>query len=76
MRFVGFAILLKIMMSNDMWGYLLAGFTAALVLGNIPATSGATLVLVAFVGVAIALVDFRLNEIALKQSEGGFEDGI
>lgn len=79
MRFVGFAILLKIMMSNDMWGFLLAGFAAALVLGNIPATSSAALILVAFIGIAIALNDFLTNK-EIKSNAGngmgGMSDGI
>lgn len=29
MRFVGFSILMKIMMAADMWGWLLAGFAMA-----------------------------------------------
>ncbi|MGM9941679.1 MAG: PTS mannose/fructose/sorbose/N-acetylgalactosamine transporter subunit IIC [Bulleidia sp.] len=76
MRFVGFAILLKIMLANDMWGYLLAGFVCALVIGNIGAISAATLLLVAFIGVAIALNDFRVNGMKKKIEEGGFSDGI
>lgn len=73
MRFVGFAVLLKIMLANDMWGIYLAGFAAAAILGNIPATSGATLLLVAFIGVAIAFYDYNLN---VKIGEGGASDGI
>ena len=76
MRFVGFAILLKMMLANDMWGYLLAGFVGALVIGNIATLSSATLLLVAFIGVAIALNDFRVNSIAKKSEEGGMSDGI
>ena len=76
MRFVGFAILLKIMLANDMWGYLLAGFVCALVIGNIGTISAATLLLVAFIGVAIALNDFRVNGMKKKIEEGGFSDGI
>lgn len=76
MRFVGFAILLKIMLANDMWGYLLAGFVCALVIGNIQTTASACLLLVAFIGIAIALNDFRTNQIAKKAEEGGFADGI
>ena len=76
MRFVGFAILLKIMLANDMWGYLLAGFVCALVIGNIEALSSACLLLVAFVGIAIAINDFRVNGISKKVEEGGFSDGI
>lgn len=76
MRFVGFAILLKIMLANDMWGYLLAGFVCALVIGNIETLSPATLLLVAFIGIAIALNDFRVNGMKKKIEEGGFSDGI
>ena len=31
MKFVGFAILMKVMMSGEMWGFLLAGFAMALI---------------------------------------------
>lgn len=76
MRFVGFAILLKIMLANDMWGYLLAGFSLALVIGNIEATSAATLMLIAFIGVAVALNDFRVSSVKKAAEEGGMSDGI
>ena len=76
MRFVGFAILLKIMMANDMWGWLLAGFAIALLLGNVAATSSACLLLVAFIGIAIAFLDFRINSVAKDAQQGGMSDGI
>ncbi|MDD7282145.1 PTS mannose/fructose/sorbose/N-acetylgalactosamine transporter subunit IIC [Floccifex sp.] len=76
MRFVGFAILLKIMLANDMWGYLLAGFVVALVIGNIDALASATLLLVAFLGVFLALNDFRMSGMNKKIEEGGMSDGI
>ncbi|WP_290138819.1 PTS sugar transporter subunit IIC [uncultured Dubosiella sp.] len=76
MRFVGFAILLKIMLANDMWGYLFAGFVCALVIGNIEATASACLLLVAFLGVAVAINDFRVNGLKKQVEEGGFSDGI
>lgn len=77
MRNVGFAILLKIMLSNDLWGIYLAGFAAAAVLGNVPATAGAALILVAFIGVAIAVNDFTLNlKIKENAGNGGVSDGI
>ena len=76
MRYVGFAILLKIMLANDMWGIYLAGFAAAAILGNIQATSGATLLLVAFIGVAIALYDFNTNVKLNGVRNGGEGDGI
>lgn len=76
MKFVGFGILLKIMMAADMWGWLLSGFAVALIFGNIPALGSAALILVAFIGIAIALLDFRLNSVAKNAQQGGMSDGI
>ncbi len=73
MRYVGFAVLLKIMLANDMWGIYFAGFAAAALFGNVPAVSGATLILVAFVGIAIAVYDYNTN---IRLGEGGSSDGI
>ena len=79
MRYVGFAILLKIMLSSDLWGIYFAGFVAAAILGNIEATAGATLVLVAFIGFAIALYDYNTS-LRIKENagsgNGGMSDGI
>ncbi len=78
MRYSGFAVLLKIMLADDMWGIYLAGFAAAALFGNVDATSGATLILVAFIGVAIALYDYNTN-VKIKNitsAGGGSEDGI
>ncbi len=81
MRFVGFAILLRIMLSNDFWGIYFAGFTLATIIGYIPELSSSTLILIAFVGVAIALYDFQTRT-AMKTAvvgvamDGGEEDGI
>ena len=75
MRFVGFSILMKIMMAADLWGWLLAGFALVQLFGGLEATASAALILVAFVGVAIALLDFRINSLA-KNAEGGMSDGI
>ena len=76
MRFVGFAVLLKIMLSNDLWGWLLAGFACALLFGNVEATASACLILVAFIGVGIALLDFKITSIETKAAQGGVSDGI
>ncbi len=79
MRFVGFAILMKIMLSSDLWGIYFAGFAAAAVIGNVSATAPATLLLVAFIGIAIALYDYQTN-IKIKENAGsgmgGMSDGI
>ncbi len=76
MRFVGFGILLKIMFANDMWGYLLAGFALALAFGNIEATAPAALILVAFIGIALALIDFKMSSLSKNAGNGGVSDGI
>ena len=79
MRFVGFTILLRIMLSNDLWGIYFVGFALATIIGFIPELSGSALILIAFVGVAIALNDFQ-TRVAIKQNagsaNGGDEDGI
>lgn len=79
MRFVGFAILLRIMLSNDLWGIYFVGFALATIIGYIPELSGSALLLIAFVGIAIALNDFQ-TRVAIKQNagnaNGGDEDGI
>ena len=80
MKFVGFAILMKVMMSGEMWGFLLAGFAMSLLCRANASTSGATLILCAFVGAAIAIYDFT-TQTKIKQNAGsgfagGEEDGI
>ncbi len=80
MRFVGFATLLRIMLSNEHWGIYFAGFTLATIIGYIPALSGSALLLIAFVGIALALNDFQTN-VAIRNAggsngNGGDEDGI
>lgn len=80
MRYVGFGVLLKIMLSNDMWGYYLAGFAMALIIGNIEAISSATLVLIAFIGIGICLnvyfTSVSIKDAAASAGMGGFDDGI
>ena len=82
MKFVGFAILMKVMMSGEMWGFLLAGFAMALICAANASTAGATLLLCAFVGAAIAINDFK-TQTKIKQNAGagagfvgGDQDGI
>ena len=65
--------------SSVVWGIYFAGFTLATLIGYIPELSGSALLLVAFVGIAIALNDFQ-TRVAMKQNagsaNGGDEDGI
>lgn len=78
LRYVGFAILLRIMMSNDLWGYYFAGFAAATLFGA-AGLGGPALLLVAMIGVAIALADYQSNTRIKNISgsgQGGYSDGI
>lgn len=82
MRFVGFAVLLRIMLSKDFWGIYFAGFALATIIGYIPALSGSALLLIAFIGIAIAMGDYQ-TRVAMKSyagsnagMTGGDEDGI
>ena len=79
MCLVGFATLLRIMLSNDLWGIYFAGFALATIIGYIPALGGSALVLIAFVGIALALNDFQTN-VAIRNAggngNGGDDDGI
>lgn len=79
MRFVGFAILMRIMLTADLWGFFLAGFAVANIFVNIPQVAGPGVILVAILGAAIAIYDFQTN-IKMKNlvgaSSGGATDGI
>ncbi|WP_297632711.1 PTS sugar transporter subunit IIC [uncultured Clostridium sp.] len=81
MRYVGFAILLRIMLSKDLWGIYFAGFALATIVGSIEGLGGPALLIIAFIGVGIAIYDFQTN-VKMKAnvsfvSEGGDdEDGI
>ncbi len=79
MRYVGFATLLRIMLSNDFWGIYFAGFALATIIGYIDGLSGSALLLIAFFGIALALYDFQTRT-AMKANAGsavgGDEDGI
>ena len=82
MRYVGFAILLRIMLSNDLWGIYFAGFALATIIGKIDGLGGSALLIIAFIGVAVAIYDFQTN-VKMKSSAayapvggGDDEDGI
>ena len=78
MKFVGFAILLKIMMNRDMWGFFFMGFGLALIASNIEAIAGPALLILTLIGFGIAFWDFQQQtELKGAVSDGGdFEDGI
>lgn len=81
MRYVGFAILLRIMLSKDLWGVYFAGFALATIIGKIEGLGGSALLLIAFIGIAVAIYDFQTN-VKMKSTTanigigGDEEDGI
>ena len=48
MRFVGFAILLKVMVSKELWGFYFLGFALANIVSASKSLEGSALVLLAF----------------------------
>lgn len=81
MRFVGFAVLLKVMLSKDLWGFLFAGFTFAVIMVSIPSLSSPALILLAFIGFAFAYWDYQIqtklkNAAEVGGIQGGESDGI
>ena len=79
MRYVGFATLLRIMLSNDFWGIYFAGFALATIIGYVDGLGGSALLLIAMFGIALALYDFQ-TRVAMRAcgggNVGGDEDGI
>ncbi|MPN53048.1 hypothetical protein SDC9_200711 [bioreactor metagenome] len=81
MRYVGFAILLRIMLSNDLWGIYFAGFALATIIGKIEGLAGSALLIIAFIGIAVCVYDFQTN-VKMKSAVGNIgiggddEDGI
>ncbi|MDO4596167.1 MAG: PTS sugar transporter subunit IIC [Coriobacteriaceae bacterium] len=78
MKFVGFAILLKIMMNRDMWGFFFLGFGLATIINGIPSLAKPALLILALIGFGIAFWDFQ-QQTELKGAvvDGGdMSDGI
>ena len=80
MRYVGFAIVLKVMASRELWGFFLMGFVAAIIFISIPELSGPALLLLALIGFGVAFWDYQLQtkvkNAAPAVAGGDFEDGI
>ena len=79
MCLVGFATLLRIMMSADLWPIYLVGFAMALALTNVAGIAGNAMLLLVFIGIALALNDYKTS-VAFKNAgangNGGDDDGI
>lgn len=80
MRFVGFAILLKVMVSKELWGFYFMGFAAAAICVSIPELAGPALIILALIGFGIAYWDYQIQsklKVASDSYMGGDEeDGI
>ncbi|CAM4279578.1 PTS mannose/fructose/sorbose/N-acetylgalactosamine transporter subunit IIC [Erysipelothrix aquatica] len=81
MKYVGFGILMKIMLSGELWGFFFLGFAFATIVNMVPGLSGAALLILSMIGGAIAIYDFQQNTKLRKLTQnatfgGGEEDGI
>lgn len=81
MRFVGFGILLKVMVSKELWGFYFIGFALAVIIDATGKLGDSALLLLAFIGFAFAYWDYQVQTKFKKASVavadfGGDEDGI
>lgn len=82
MRYVGFAILLKVMVSKELWGFYFMGFGLACIVMAAPSLQGPALIILAFIGFAIAYWDYQIQtkcrnaQVTSANNIGGEEDGI
>jgi len=74
MRFVGFAVLMKVMLSREYWAFYFAGFALANIIA--PSLGGQALALIAILGFAVAYYDYQSNVKLREATEGGIGDGI
>ena len=78
MKLVGFAILLKIMMSRDMWAFFLLGFGLTTIVHGIPALAKPELLIMSIIVFGISFLDFQQQtELKGAAFDGGdMSDGI
>lgn len=74
MRYVGFAVLMKVMISGEFWTVLIAGFAFATLIDKAMGTGAYTLVIVAIVGAALAFYDFQINTKIKENAAAAKED--
>lgn len=61
MRFVGFAILLKVMISRPLWGFYFMGFALAIIVNTVGDLGSSALLILSFIGFALAFWDYQLQ---------------
>lgn len=79
MRFVGFATLLKVMISRPLWGFYFIGFALALLVNAIGTLGSSALLILALIGFALAFWDYQIQtriKTVSVNTYGGEEDGI
>lgn len=80
MKYVGFAVLLRLMLSKELWGFYLGGFALAVIIVSNETLSGSALLLMALIGFCIAYWDYQTQtKIKSAVPAGGMEgeeDGI
>lgn len=80
MRFVGFAVLLRVMISRPLWGFYFMGFAFALIINSIEGLQSSALIILALIGFGIAFWDYQIHTkmrtASSFDSYGGEEDGI
>ena len=68
---------MKIIIAGDLRAFYFLGFGLAVLISNIPNVSGAALLLLTFIGAAIAITDYQTNtKLRNVTTAGGDEDGI
>ena len=78
MKIVGFAVLLRLMISKDLWGFFFIGFSLAVIVMANESLSGAALLIISIIGFGIAFWDYQIHLSIKNTSESleGGEDGI
>lgn len=81
MRFVGFAILLRVMISRELWSFYFLGFALAIIIEATGSLGSSAILILAILGFGFAFWDYQIQtrvKAAAGSSNygGGEEDGI
>ena len=80
MRFVGFATLLRVMISKPLWGFYFLGFALAILVESVGNLGSSALLILALIGFALAFWDYQIQTKIRKSGGngymGGSQDGI
>ncbi|MBG9979551.1 PTS sugar transporter subunit IIC [Facklamia sp. DSM 111018] len=80
MKYVGFATLLRVMISKPLWGFYFLGFALAIIVGALETLGSSALLVLSLIGFAIALWDYQINTNIKRQTANlqleGDSDGI